>query len=117
MIRTKALATLQFTKGGLFDGQPRDHRIHLVRMTDTGTPGKTLCGIERFGPGNGGWSVGGGITGPGVERSACAACVDHADLFYRGAPVWSSSHGDLFPMRAKSPWSVKNLPVVATEEL
>lgn len=117
MIRVKALATVQFITGGLVDCEARDHRIHLVRMTDRGTPGDTLCGIERFGPTGGGWSVGGGITGPGVERSACAACVQGAELFYRGAPVWGNTHADLFPRMAKAPWSVTNLPVIATEEL
>ncbi|UXE05409.1 hypothetical protein SEA_RENNA12_58 [Arthrobacter phage Renna12] len=111
MINVKALATLQFTKVG------ERERVHLVRMTDSGTPGDTLCGLERFGPDAvpSSWSVGGGITGPGLNLAACAACADLAFRFYAAAPVWGSTHGALFPRHAKSPWSVRNLPVVASE--
>ncbi|WNM72845.1 hypothetical protein SEA_REDFOX_58 [Arthrobacter phage RedFox] len=112
MIRVKALATVQMLAGG---GKVRDHRVHLVRMTDQGTPGDTLCGIERFGPSGAGWSVGGGVKGPAVERSACSGCVDVAGRFYAAAPVWGSTHADLFPRMARAPWSVTNLPVVTTE--
>lgn len=116
MIRVVALATLQFTRGGLFDGKPADKRIHLVRkIEDGGTPGGTLCGIDRFAKDAPGWSVGGGISGPGVEVMACPGCEAVAGRDYSAAPVWGSTFADLFRKHRKAPHSVRNLPVVATE--
>ncbi|MFJ4168363.1 hypothetical protein ACIPY3_02520 [Paenarthrobacter sp. NPDC089714] len=115
MIRVVALATLQFTSGGLFDGRPADKRIHLVRMTDSGTPGPTICGIDRFDKNGPGWSVGGGISGPGIEAMACPGCEAVAQRDYSAAPVWGSTFADLFRKHRKAPHSVRNLPVVATE--
>lgn len=113
--RIVALASLQFNGPGLFDA-PKDRRIHLVRMTVSGgTPGDTLCGIDRFAPAMPGWSVGGGVSGPGVDARPCGDCMGVADVNYPGAPVWSSPFADLFPSRAKAPWSVSALPVIATE--
>lgn len=99
-------ATLQFHRGGLFDGEPVGDEIHLVRRTKMGTPGPTLCGRARFkedaGPFAGfvavmyagdGWSVGGGISGPSWTFKACADCVVVADI---ALPVWGSTHGKLF---------------------
>jgi hypothetical protein len=47
----------QLSWGGLFDGRPADSVLHLVRQIRTGTPGPTLCGIDRFNPSGpgGGW--------------------------------------------------------------
>lgn len=116
MIRVVALASLQFTSGGLFDGKSADKRIHLVRKTDNeGTPGGTLCGIDRFVKGGPGWSVGGGISGPGVEVMACPGCEAVAERDYSAAPVWSGAFAHLFRKHRKAPHSVRNLPVVATE--
>lgn len=81
------LSTLQFHWGGLFDSKPTDHLVHLVRSTRTGTPGPTLCGIDRFDKDGPGWSVGGGVTGPGIRHDPCPGCVDVARRDYSGLPV------------------------------
>ncbi|AYN58606.1 hypothetical protein PBI_MELONS_60 [Arthrobacter phage Melons] len=118
MIRVVALATCQFSRGGLFDSRPADKNIHLVRMTASGgTPGPTLCGVDRFAKGGPGFSMGGGISGPGVEAVPCPECEAVAGREYAAAPVWSSSFKGLFRGRASAPWSVRHLPVVATEVL
>jgi hypothetical protein len=58
---------------------------HLVRsMPDGGTPGPTLCGIDRFNPGGPGWSLGGGVLGPEVEQRPCQDCVAVAVAEYPG---------------------------------
>lgn len=67
-------STLQFSWGGLFDGKPVGD-IHLVRRVGNGTPGPTLCGIDRFAPDAPGWSVGGGFSG---DYKPCADCADAA---------------------------------------
>jgi hypothetical protein len=63
-------STLQWAWGGLFR-----HRVCLVRRTERGTPGDTLCGRERFtsDPHRPGWSVGGGVTD--AQASACPGCL------------------------------------------
>jgi hypothetical protein len=81
------LETLQFVNGGLFDGRPTDYLVHLVRGTSRGTPGPTLCGIDRFAPDVPGWSVGGGICGPGMEHAPCGGCADVARRDFAGLPV------------------------------
>lgn len=81
------LATLQFRWGGLFDSKPHDHQTHLVRGTERGTPGQVLCGIDRFASGGPGWSVGGGITGPGVGHTPCGGCVEVAKNEFPGLPI------------------------------
>lgn len=80
------LRTLQFTWGGLF-AEPADDFTHLVRGTRTGTPGPTLCGIDRFAPDTPGWSLGGGVTGPGITHTPCDGCVDVARRDFAGLPV------------------------------
>jgi hypothetical protein len=70
--------TLQFANGGLFDAEPVGP-IHLIRSTKHGTPGPTLCGIDRFANGAPGWSVGGGVTGPDVHPVACEGCQEARD--------------------------------------
>ena len=81
------LSTLQFHTGGMFDSQPTDHLVHLVRSTKRGTPGPTLCGIDRFAPGSAGWSVGGGVTGPGFTHTPCGGCVEVARGDFPGLPI------------------------------
>lgn len=81
------LVTLQFAWGGLFDSRPADSLIHLVRGTDRGTPGPTLCGIDRFAKDAPGWSVGGGVSGPGIDLAPCQGCADAARAGYAGLPV------------------------------
>lgn len=68
--------TLQFHVGGLFDSRVVERRIHLVRRTRRGTPGPTLCGLDRFRPDSPGWSVGGGISGDYMPCPECAAAAE-----------------------------------------
>lgn len=87
----RALSTLQFSTGGLFDGKPVDgYKVHLVRRTNRGTPGPTLCGIDRFAEGSAGWSVGGGITGGSIIHTACDGCVTAALAQFPGLPIVGS---------------------------
>ncbi len=73
-----SLATLQFGSGGLFDAKPvDDYKVHLVREKACGgTPGPTLCGIQRFHPEGAGWSVRGGITPRGHAFTPCDGCAE-----------------------------------------
>ena len=87
----RSLTTLQFSSGGLFDGQPVDgYAVHLVRSTGPGTPGPTLCGIDRFAPGSAGWSVGGGLTGPDIKHPPCPGCQAAAIAEFPGLPITGS---------------------------
>lgn len=81
------LVTLQFANGGLLDAVPTDGLAHLVRGTQRGTPGPTLCGIDRFAEGAPGWSVGGGFTGPGITHTPCPGCLGVAQQEFPGLPV------------------------------
>jgi hypothetical protein len=81
------LATLQFANGGLFDFEPTDLLSHAIRGTRRGTPGPTLCGIDRFGEDAPGWSVGGGVSRPGLTFTACPGCVEVAKRDFPGIPV------------------------------
>jgi len=83
-----ALCTLQFSVGGLLDARPADgYQVHLVRSTPNGTPGPTLCGIDRFAKDAPGWSVGGGIGGPSVIHKPCPGCAEFAREKFPGLPV------------------------------
>lgn len=87
----RALSTLQFSWGGLFDGRPADgYTVHLIRFTNRGTPGPTLCGIDRFAKDGPGWSVGGGMTGPGIVHTPCGRCVEVAAQEFPGLPIRGS---------------------------
>jgi hypothetical protein len=83
------LITLQMSWGGLLDGRPADgYQIHLVRhVRGGGTPGPTLCGIDRFGKDGPGWSVGGGLSGPGVVHTPCTGCAEAARAQFAGLEV------------------------------
>lgn len=87
-----ALCTLQFSWGGLFDSQPADdYAVHLVRKRAGGTtPGPTLCGLDRFADDGPGWSVGGGIHGPGITHPPCPGCATAARDQFPGLPVTGS---------------------------
>jgi hypothetical protein len=87
-----ALCTLQFSWGGLFDGRPADdYAVHLIRQkAGKGTPGPTLCGIDRFAEDAPGWSVGGGISGPGIVHKPCPGCAGAAREQFPGLPVTGS---------------------------
>lgn len=84
------LRTLQFARGGLFDAEPTENEIHLVRATRLGTPGPCLCGRPRFpldkGPG---WSVGGGVMPVGWETRfrPCAGCARVSTAEFNGLPI------------------------------
>jgi hypothetical protein len=82
------LVTLQFLNGGLFDSKPvDDYAVHLITATTRGTPGPTLCGLDRFHPQSAGWSVGGGISGPGIVHKPCPGCAEAAREQFPGLPV------------------------------
>ena len=81
-----ALITCQMAWGGLLNAQP-EGSVHLVRSAPCGTPGPTLCGIERFGPDAPGWSLGGGVDGPGMVHVPCAGCITAAREDFPGLPV------------------------------
>jgi len=76
------LVTLQF------DSRPVDgYAVHLIRCTVRGTPGPTLCGLDRFHPESAGWSAGGGVSGPGIRHVPCAGCADAARVQFPGLAV------------------------------
>lgn len=81
------LVTVQLSWGGLFDGRPHDGLVHLVRGTTRGTPGPLLCGIDHHAPDGPGFSVGGGISGPGVTNTPCDGCVAAARSAFAGLPI------------------------------
>jgi hypothetical protein len=89
----RALMTLQFSSGGMFDAVPVDYLIHLVRHSNMGTPGPTLCGIDRFAKGSAGWSRGGGVTGPTIVLAPCDGCAAAARADFPGLPVSGSVGG------------------------
>jgi hypothetical protein len=91
-----ALSTLQFGPGS----QKRGSRhplspltVHAVRFRRDrpgrlgGTPGPTLCDIDRFGPDAPGWSVGGGVSGPTMTFHACWLCHQVAVREFPGIPI------------------------------
>ncbi|CPS10747.1 Uncharacterised protein [Mycobacteroides abscessus subsp. abscessus] len=73
-----------------------DLDVHLAGPTARGGTGPCLCGFDRHRRVNGvhvvGFSVGGGVTGPGFRHHPCAECAaladgrnirgTHASLFY-----------------------------------
>jgi hypothetical protein len=88
-----ALSTLQFGWGGLFDTRPIGS-ICLVRSTRTGTPGPSLCGIDRFAADAPGWSIGGGVSNPNAQP--CAGCTEVRSAAYPDRGV-SGMFKSLFP--------------------
>lgn len=106
-------ATLQWSTGGLLDGKLTGRPVCLVMSTWRGTPGPTLCGLDRFSKEMPGWSVGGGLDQKG--QVACPECLSLAqrnadtpvagmlaELFgwERSHPAWHS-WGDERPKRLK----------------
>jgi hypothetical protein len=82
------LITLQFATGGLIiTGPVDDYAVHLVRSTAKGTPGPTLCGIDRFHEDSAGWSLGGGLGGPGIVHKPCPGCAEVARAKFPGLEV------------------------------
>lgn len=72
-----------FTSGRVLD-------VHLAGPTERGGTGPCLCGFDRF-ANNVGFSVGGGVTGPGYHHNACGECAALA----AGRAV-SGTHRNLF---------------------
>ena len=97
---TIGLVTLQFGMTGLvvFDHTPVMDDIHLLTVkTGGGTPGPTLCGIDRFGKDAPGWSVGGGMRDDRQLPRACPDCVARAQADYAHVPLPAGGlFGDLF---------------------
>jgi hypothetical protein len=89
------LVTLQFAWGSLIFAEPAENPslIHLVRSTGHGTPGPTLCDIDRLAKDGPGWSVGGGITGPDITLTPCPGCAAVAREQFPGLPVGGSVGG------------------------
>lgn len=88
-----SLCTLQFAWGGLLDSRPADnYAVHLVRsVAGGGTPGPTLCGIDRFAKNTPGWSMGGGLSGPKITHKPCPGCAEAARGQFPGIPVSGST--------------------------
>lgn len=88
-----ALETCQIS--GKDIGRRAPEMIHLVRVRGPqpglagGTPGPTLCDLDRFGPGIS-FSMGGGYTAEGMKIKACYMCVNRARRFLPGLPVQTS---------------------------
>lgn len=68
--------------------------IHAVRVRSaipgvrlSGTPGPTLCGIPRFGPDAGGWSLGGGVIDRDGGYRGCYLCGKVAHREFPGVPI------------------------------
>lgn len=93
---TVGFVTIQFGMTGLvvFDHHPVMEDIHLVTAkSDGGTPGPTLCGIDRFSDDTPGWSAGGGSRSPDRAYRACPDCVARASADYPHVPL---PNGGLF---------------------
>jgi hypothetical protein len=84
---TTYLSTLQLRprEDGAYD-------IHLVRGTDRGTPGPSLCGIDRSGRAIG-YSVGGGVCGGNIALIPCDGCAEQALTRFPRLPVRGSVGG------------------------
>lgn len=66
-----------------------DLYVHLAAPSKHGT-GPCLCGFDRFAP-DVGFSVGGGVTGPGYRHHPCAECAALV-----GGRTISGTHAQLF---------------------
>ena len=96
------LTTLQFQGERKRAGSPYSLlTVHAVRVRAArpgltgGTPGPTLCDINRFtreDDGIPGWSVGGGIMGGDLDTQfrGCYLCVDRAARDFPGIPISGS---------------------------
>ncbi|MEV1295163.1 hypothetical protein [Pseudonocardia sp. NPDC049635] len=76
--------------------------VHLVRVAaNGGTPGPFLCGVDRFGPDAGSWSIGGGVSGPAVRQGPCPGCVTRWRRDYPGITEVRGSVGAAELMAAR----------------
>jgi hypothetical protein len=71
-----------------------DLDVHLAGPGKRGGTGPILCGFDRFAR-DVGFSVGGGVTGPGYRHHPCVKCAELA-----GGRSVSGTHKSLFPSRA-----------------
>lgn len=100
----RGLYTLQWAIGGLFDSRlVPGWDVCLIRATIKGQTGATLCGKDRFAKDVPGWSVRGGISGPGVDNKPCAACDDYRRKNYPDLPVAGLS--GVFDAPHYDPWT------------
>lgn len=87
------LTTIECSQPGarytLFESGPR-LIVHLAGPGETGGTGPCICGFDRHAA-KVGFSVGGGVTGPGVKHDVCAVCARMSD----GRPI-SGVHAGLF---------------------
>lgn len=91
------LVTLQFGGRDVSDHHPMSRlTVHAVRSRGSrpgrmgGTPGPTLCDIDRFSPGTQGWSVGGGVIDRNMQFHACYLCGQKARRDFPGLPISGS---------------------------
>lgn len=92
-----ALVTCQmgasYSVRALFGPRKAVYDVHLVRYRGAvpgysgGTPGPTLCDIDRFGDDAPGWTLGGGVDGPGVVQMRCTECTEVAFSDFPGLPI------------------------------
>lgn len=73
--------TLQFAWGGVFTTRlPEDEPWSLMHLVPEPSRGPILCGINRHasmtsdGRPTPGWSLGGGLSGPGIAVRVCEPC-------------------------------------------
>ncbi len=79
----------------LFEHGPR-MAVHLAGPSNSGGTGPILCGFDRHardpeGRYLVGFSVGGGVSGPGVNHDVCAECFQLA-----GGAAITGTHANLF---------------------
>jgi hypothetical protein len=92
------LCTLQMSWGDPFD-------VHLVRYArGGGTPGPTLCGVDRFAKDGPGWSVGGGHSGPGITHKPCPGCAETARVQFPGLEITGQGAKEMAAVLG-APWS------------
>lgn len=87
-----------FASGGLVTARSTDQRAHMIRSTRTGTPGPTLCGIDRFAKGGPGGGYHSEATRPPLSDSppvVCGRCVDVAREHFRNAVITADAQSDV----------------------
>lgn len=69
--------------------------VHLVAPANGGGFGPCLCGFDRFAA-DVGFSIGGGVTGPGYQHHPCMEClalVDGREIVGTHARLFSAGEG------------------------
>lgn len=70
--------------------------VHLAAPAKRGGTGPCLCGFDRFGT-DIGFSVGGGVTGPGYQHHPCMECaalVDGREIVGTHAGLFTAEIGE-----------------------